>query len=120
MKCFYHTDRDAVGICKACNKGICRECAEDLGHSIACKNSCIEKAECIEHIIDNNSVTFKTHSKNVFFMPSFFGFMGAVMLVVGLQKSDLMNFSVVMGLGFIFFGVLMFFINKKWASKLKN
>ena len=38
MNCFNHLDVPAVGICKACQKGLCMECAVDLGHGIACKN----------------------------------------------------------------------------------
>ena len=38
MNCFNHPDVPAVGICKACQKGLCKECAFDLGHGIACKN----------------------------------------------------------------------------------
>ena len=28
MKCFNHTERDAVATCQKCGKGLCRECAE--------------------------------------------------------------------------------------------
>jgi hypothetical protein len=38
MNCFNHPDVPAVGICKACQKGLCMECVVDLGHGIACKN----------------------------------------------------------------------------------
>ena len=38
MNCFNHPDVPAVGMCKACQKGLCMECAVDLGHGIACKN----------------------------------------------------------------------------------
>ena len=40
MHCFYHSDVDAVGLCKACGKGLCRPCAVDLGEGLACQNSC--------------------------------------------------------------------------------
>ena len=38
MNCFNHPGVPAVGICKSCQKGLCMECAVDLGHGIACKN----------------------------------------------------------------------------------
>ncbi len=38
MNCFNHPNVPAVGICKYCHKGLCMECAIDLGHGIACKN----------------------------------------------------------------------------------
>jgi heme exporter protein D len=40
MKCFTHTDVDAVGVCRSCGKGVCKACAVDLGQGIACANSC--------------------------------------------------------------------------------
>ena len=38
MNCFYHPQVPAVGICKYCQKGLCTECAVDLGHGIGCKH----------------------------------------------------------------------------------
>ena len=38
MNCFNHPGVPGVGICKYCQKGLCKECAIDLGHGIACKN----------------------------------------------------------------------------------
>ena len=38
MNCFNHPGVPAVGVCKSCQKGLCKECAVDLGHGIACKN----------------------------------------------------------------------------------
>lgn len=40
MKCFYHPDREAVGICSACSKGLCAGCATDMGRGLACRDRC--------------------------------------------------------------------------------
>ncbi len=40
MHCFNHNSSPAVGICKACQKGLCAECAVDVGMGLACKESC--------------------------------------------------------------------------------
>lgn len=40
MKCFRHPIDDAVALCTACAKGICRECAVDLTRGTACKGDC--------------------------------------------------------------------------------
>lgn len=34
MKCFYHSQADARGICKNCSKGLCEECAVDVGNAL--------------------------------------------------------------------------------------
>ena len=38
MNCFNHPDIPAVGICKYCQRGLCKTCAFDSGDGIACKN----------------------------------------------------------------------------------
>src|SRR5205823_9870456 len=54
MKCFYHQDRDAVGSCKSCGKGLCPECAVDLGKGLACRSRCEEDAKAVIGLIDRN------------------------------------------------------------------
>lgn len=44
MKCYYHHDRDAFGICSNCGKGLCLECMSEKNNKIFCKNSnCAQK-----------------------------------------------------------------------------
>ncbi len=38
MVCYYHPDRQAVGLCVHCQRGICRECAQVVEDVLACKN----------------------------------------------------------------------------------
>ena len=50
MKCYYHHDRDAFGVCRICGKGLCLECMSDKkGHGIYCKNDkhCRLRAESV-------------------------------------------------------------------------
>ena len=54
MKCFYHNDRDAFGICKACGKGLCLECLEENIGGIFCKND----KNC-KHVIELSSYAYK-------------------------------------------------------------
>jgi len=39
MKCYYHPQVDAVAVCKHCQKGLCPDCAVDVGGGMACKTS---------------------------------------------------------------------------------
>jgi hypothetical protein len=52
MKCFCHNDRDAVGVCKACGRGLCRDCAADLGRALACKGRCEADARTAVELMD--------------------------------------------------------------------
>src|SRR5687767_8410308 len=40
MKCFYHHEKDAVGTCRSCDKGLCPDCAVDLTYGLACRGRC--------------------------------------------------------------------------------
>jgi hypothetical protein len=40
MRCFQHHEKEAVGICKACCKGVCPECAIILPRGLACSKEC--------------------------------------------------------------------------------
>ncbi len=37
MKCFYHPDLDAVGLCSQCGKAACRQCVQDVDGSMLCR-----------------------------------------------------------------------------------
>ncbi len=50
MRCFYHPQAVAVGLCKNCGKGLCPECAVDVQHGLACKNKCEIKVEALTEV----------------------------------------------------------------------
>lgn len=59
MKCFYHNDRDAIGICSACHRGLCPECIADVDGNLACKNSCQEKVKSINELLEKDKNSYK-------------------------------------------------------------
>jgi hypothetical protein len=40
MECFYHEGASAVGSCRACFKGLCRRCAQQVEGGLACPTGC--------------------------------------------------------------------------------
>ena len=54
MRCFYHQDKEAVGTCKSCRKGVCIDCAVDLGKGLACRSRCEDTARALIALIDRN------------------------------------------------------------------
>jgi len=49
MKCYYHIDDDAVGMCARCGKALCTECAVDVSGALLCPG-CIDLAEEVEKL----------------------------------------------------------------------
>src|SRR5262245_44541193 len=52
MRCFYHQDREAVGLCKSCARALCAECAVDQGTGLACRGRCEERARDLNELQD--------------------------------------------------------------------
>jgi hypothetical protein len=43
MKCYVHPNVDAIGICGACYRGLCLDCAKEVRRSLACRGECQER-----------------------------------------------------------------------------
>ena len=54
MLCYVHQDRQAVGICKSCHKGLCPECAVEVTNGLACKGTCENEAKYLSGLIEAN------------------------------------------------------------------
>jgi hypothetical protein len=54
VKCFKHRDADAVGSCKACSKGLCADCAVDVGRGLACGDTCVEQVRRVNELVERN------------------------------------------------------------------
>lgn len=52
MKCYHHPDRDAVGVCRACGRGLCSACAVDLHRGLACPGPCEAQARALVQFED--------------------------------------------------------------------
>jgi hypothetical protein len=54
MRCFYHPQIEAVGICKHCQRGICHECASERDGGLACRGRCEASVDAVTALIRRN------------------------------------------------------------------
>lgn len=114
MICFNHSENEAVGICKSCQRGLCAECATDLGHGLACKGRHEEAVNTLEKIINQSAKIYSITPKTRNATPIFYIFMGVVFAGFGLLNGrGLTDFTVILGAGFIVFGIYIAIYNKK-------
>ncbi len=107
MKCFYHPNESAVGVCKACSKGLCPDCTADLGHGIACKNKHEPRAEDLEFMTIKNIKAFRAVKKFPLSGVLFNGVMGLIFLGFGLfGRAEISWLSTTLGAGFLVFALL--------------
>ena len=55
MECFYHEGDAAVGSCRACFKGLCRQCAIELQGGLACTGRCEPMVEAVVATIQQST-----------------------------------------------------------------
>jgi hypothetical protein len=54
MECFYHPEAAAVGLCKHCSRGVCRNCAAEREGGVACKGRHEEMVDLISDLVGRN------------------------------------------------------------------
>ena len=114
MKCYYHHDKDAVGTCKSCQRGVCPECAVDMGKGLACRGHCEEDATGVIQLIDNNVRISPTSTRMLLAnrgtgltSGAFLIAIGLVFIWWGLRASEsLIDFPLIMGVVVGVFGVI--------------
>ena len=74
MKCFYHTNRDAVSQCPKCNKGLCKECLNSEGN--LCRDCELEEQEQLkeEAAASEKEKEVKMRKKSYYILASLVGF----------------------------------------------
>ena len=121
MQCFYHLQNAAIGVCKACQKGLCTECVTDLDHGIACKNKHEKQVAMIDSIWgrSENMMSASSRAKNA--APLFILFLGLAFAGFGyFQGSGIKDMGFVMGCGFVVFSVITFVYNRQAFASRKN
>ena len=111
MNCFNHAEKNAIGICKSCGKGLCAECLVALPNGLACKNACEDRVTLINRIIDINqkmvvAANAQVRSSGLFvlILGSLFVGLGLTPFIVGGSKFPLI--FAVLGAPFLVFGIM--------------
>ncbi len=121
MRCFTHQDKEAVGICKACNKGICVDCAADLGHSLSCKSSsCEEKSHLMDSTLKRSMAILRGSKRFASVTPIYCAVMGLAFIYFGIEVYPGFNFLSAIGIGLLFFAIIYFFVVRKMVPNLEN
>jgi hypothetical protein len=112
MRCFVHHDHEAVGICRACSKGLCLDCAVDLGHSLCCREHEQEAQEIQAQIIRGRKL-LNSQRQTRFFWPFFLIVAGAILVLFGLRDRDLFNVVSLYGAVCLVAGIIMLVIHQR-------
>lgn len=118
MNCFNHPDIVAVGTCRACSKGLCHQCAVDLGHGLSCKGEHESMVQFYNELAKRNQRAIAAAPKNILIGPLFFAFMGVVFFVWGLTSpTGRLDFAVILGAGFVVYALAIYLRARKALAR---
>lgn len=114
MECFYHQGSQACGICKSCQRGICKQCASEVSNGIACKEKCEDQAIELDNLVSNSikmqkssELLVNTASAGMGAGELFTLVLGAIFTAYGVYESTM--FLTVLGVAFLLFGAFGIF-----------
>lgn len=117
MKCYAHESNDAVGTCAACGRGVCRECAADMGRALACNDRCEPEVRRLLDLRDFNfsqtHITIEAHrgtKRGLIIAGLMFVGFGLLIISVGYQKGN--QIAAWFGAGMIALGIAI-----AWGSR---
>ena len=116
MHCFNHPVQ-AIGVCKHCQRALCKACCTDLGHGLACKDNHEAEVKHYNDLIENAKRTYESAPRTSYFLPIFLIGMGAMFSYFGLKRG-FDDFATIMGFGFIGFGIFSLITNLKLIKKI--
>lgn len=113
MRCFNHSNSEAVGICRACGKGLCTACVVDLGFGLSCRGDHETRVAASDALVSRAAHVQDAAGRAKYAAPAFFGFSGIVFGCYGLMQNQIDMFLVLIGGGFLAFGVALLVINRR-------
>lgn len=119
MKCFYHHNRDAIGLCKSCARGLCPSCAADLSTALACIGRCEADVRVLLDINKNALQYSRNFKRSRFVFPVFLIMAGVLFAALGWLFGEMNLFIIVLGCLFLVFGVAVLVLNRRLANELK-
>lgn len=111
MHCYTHHERSAVGICKSCGRGLCPECAVEVGDGLSCPGQCEGRVRTMNVMVERNAEILSTSNQALKSAAIFSLVMGVAFLAFGAsllptRSSFLPYFLIVLGLVFVVNGIL--------------
>jgi len=113
MRCFNHSDREAVGTCKSCSKGLCGDCAADLEHGLACRGKHEQNVADLNAMVLRASRVQATTRGARYVAPAFTAFLGVMFVGYGYFKEGLSGFLLPLGVGFLVYSTAVFIANRR-------
>jgi hypothetical protein len=96
MRCYVHPDREAIGACKLCGRGVCTECGADKGQGLFCTRH-RDRVDLLAPIASALHLDPDTRLA----APLVFGALGLLALALALKYDELVSLTTLVGAVFL-------------------
>jgi predicted Fe-S protein YdhL (DUF1289 family) len=86
MKCFFHPEVPAIGVCKYCQRGLCLDCAAIVDDVVACKHRHENEVQQLGQLAARNLFQSKRVSSAYMRNAIFYGLVGVLFAGFGLVQ----------------------------------
>jgi hypothetical protein len=122
MKCFNHEKIDAVGVCRSCGRGLCRDCIAEVGLSCSCKGECEEVVATMNDLVERGRTSYQKISGAQLRFGIVFGLVGVILLVfAGVSFADAQSgtgyYLLALAIPLLVLGALMIYAAKRLREK---
>ncbi|MCX6899717.1 MAG: hypothetical protein NT105_13590 [Verrucomicrobia bacterium] len=62
MRCFNHSEIEAVAVCKSCGRALCHDCITEVGLGCSCKGRCESDVASINDLAERNRTVYQKNS----------------------------------------------------------
>ena len=84
MRCFQHRETEAVGLCRACGRGACPDCAAEVEGGLACRGRCEDEVQATYGFLRRNRMSVGVHVWYLRYRATLFLFVASVAVVAAL------------------------------------
>lgn len=120
MHRYRHAPSAALGIRRACGRGVCAQCVRDLGRSLVCSDECEARARRGDALIANSEASFSQVRCGSVVVVIFPLLLGALLFCFGLGERGWFNKLTAMGAILAVSGVAIWLRNRHLARQLKQ
>jgi hypothetical protein len=120
MRCYYHQEKEAVGSCRSCGRGLCPDCAADVGKALACRGHCEEDVRAYVALVHRNdklspqsAKILKSGRQARYASAAFILVFGVIFAAYGFSNLKEYSFMAVLGVCFLVYGVFMLWQTRK-------
>ena len=107
MRCFRHFEREAVGVCKHCQRGLCTECAVEVDGVLACRDLHEGRVAALNRLVDTELVQSQRVRSGFVRNGIFYALVGVVFAGLGISQLRYLGFQAVF---FIVVGALLLYV----------